>query len=261
MSQNLNPNKWCEPLHRQPEGEIDPSNITLPTPFVIAVLGGSRGIGGGVATSFVKAGASAVIILGRTQSALDSKKSELEGLGKKTIIHTIACDVTQDDSLAKAADEIKRTFDRLDVLVINAGRGSKLVKQPNGLRDWPNNFIDADMADFRSVMDLNTLAPYVAAHHFLPLLEASKDGPQTLAIISSVAMVYMNPSMMSAAYSLSKFAATRIVEHVHEAHKGKGVCAFAIQPGGVTSTMSDQIPEGKGWEKRKCLIPIRFIKC
>lgn len=38
---------------------------------------------------------------------------------------------------------------------------------------------------------------------------------------------------MAMGYSLSKYSAARMTEYVHEGHKDKGVCAFAIQPGSV----------------------------
>jgi hypothetical protein len=55
--------------------------------------------------------------------------------------------------------------------------------------------------------------------------------------------------MMPASYSLTKFAVTRLTEHVHEAHHQKG---YALRPGGVKTSLSDgKLPEGKGREARK----------
>lgn len=48
--------------------------------------------------------------------------------------------------------------------------------------------------------------------------------------------------------SLTKFAATRQIEHTHEAHNKNGIVAYTIQPGGVNTDLSGQVPEGKGWE-------------
>lgn len=51
--------------------------------------------------------------------------------------------------------------------------------------------------------------------------------------------------------SLTKFAATRQIEHVHEGHHKNGIVAYTIQPGGVNTDLTGKIPEGKGWEARK----------
>jgi NAD(P)-dependent dehydrogenase (short-subunit alcohol dehydrogenase family) len=245
-----NPNTWCPPIHHNPEGPTDPSKASLPDPFVVVILGASRGIGAGVASCFIKAGASGLVICGRNMETLKQRKVELEKLGGKAKIEPIKCDVTVDAEVAQTAQEVKKLFGRLDVLIINAGIAAKLVKQPNGLLDWPSNLVDADIADFRRVMELNTLAPWVACHYFLPLLEASTGGPQSIIYVSSAASHYTDPKMMSSTYSLSKFAGNRLIEHVHESHKDKGVCAFAIQPGGVKTEMAE-VPEGKGWEESK----------
>lgn len=83
---------------------------------------------------------------------------------------------------------------------------------------------------------------------FSSFAEESKDGAQSLVVISSAASFYTNPKVMSATYSLSKLTADRMIEHIHEAHKDAGVSAYAIQPGGVKTDLAMDIPEGKGWE-------------
>jgi NAD(P)-dependent dehydrogenase (short-subunit alcohol dehydrogenase family) len=243
---------WCSPVHHNPEGPTDPTKITLPQPFVVAILGASRGIGAGAATCYAKAGASGIALLARDVGALKDRQGELENIsGGKAKIRVFACDVTKDSDLEQAAEAVKQEFGRLDVLVINAGIAAKLVRGPNGLLDWPKNFVDAPLGEFRRVMDLNTIAPWAACHYFLPLLEETKDGAQSIVLVSSAAAHYMDADLMSATYSLTKFAAVRIVEHVHEAHKANGICAFAIQPGGVKTYGSREVPEGRGWEARE----------
>ncbi|KAF9527529.1 hypothetical protein CPB83DRAFT_907537 [Crepidotus variabilis] len=243
-----NPGPWCPPIHHNPEGPLDFSRLSLPSPFVVVILGASKGIGAGCVRAFIKAGASVVVTTGRSIETLQTQKQELEKLNSKITILPIQCDVTKESNLIAVAKATRENFGRLDALIINAGVASKLVRQLDGLLDWPNNFIDADMPDYRALMELNTIAPWIACHHFLPLLEETKDGAQSIILISSAAAHYVNPKHMSAAYSVSKFAATRMVEHVHEAHHANGVCAFAIQPGGVKGGMDGAIPEGKGWE-------------
>lgn len=242
-------NSWCPPNHTDPEGPTDPLNTTLRVPFVVAIYGASKGIGASAAICYAKAGASGIAILARNVDNLEQRKAELEKINSKAKIVPLQCDVTDWDQVARSAKEIESEFGRLDVLIINAGTVPKLVMQSNGLRDWPSNFIDASLQDFKSTMELNTMTPWTICHYLLPLLEKTTDGAQSIVLITSVAAAYMDPKMMSATYSLSKFAATRIMEHVHEAHKDNGICAYALQPGGVKSDLSEQAPEGKGWEK------------
>lgn len=46
------------------------------------------------------------------------------------------------------------------------------------------------------------------------------------------------------AYSLSKFAAVRLIEQVHEAHSSNGICAISLHPGGVATGMGSEVPDG-----------------
>jgi len=246
------PSNWCLPQHDLPEGPTDPLNITLPKGFIVVVLGATRGIGAGIAAAFAKAGASGIAIGARDAALLQKRAEELVQINPRLKVQQIQCDVTKESDVAAAADLVRSTFGRLDVLIFNAGTSPKMVVQSNGLKDWPGNFIDAPVSEFRRVMELNALAPWTVSHYFLPLLEESKDGPQSLILISSAAAFYTDPKVMTATYSLSKLTATRIIEHVHEAHKANGVSAFAVQPGGVRDTdMGQTVPEGKGWEESK----------
>ncbi|KAF2665187.1 NAD(P)-binding protein [Microthyrium microscopicum] len=243
---------WCGPAHHDPYPLTDPSLVTLPKPFTVLIAGGSRGIGAGCATAYAKAGASHILLAGRTQSTLDSKAASLRAEYPNTRIDVAVADLTSDTDIASLAATAKTVLDgRLDVLVINAGTATKLVRNPRtGLRDFPGDLVEASVEDFRRVMDVNVMGAWVQCHHFLPLLEQTEGGAKAVVLISSAAAHYIDPSVMAAAYSLSKFAATRLMEHVHEAHKSKGVVAYALQPGGVDTDLAD-VPEGKGWEKCK----------
>ena len=136
------------------------------------------------------------------------------------------------------------------MLVINAGVTPKLIiSLQTGLRDFPYGIVGTPLDDFHRLMNLNLLAAWTVSHYLLPLLEAT-DGAQALVLMYSAAAHYVDASLVALAYSLSKAAAMRLVEHVHEGHKHKGVVAYAIHPGGVKTEVTD-VPEGKGWEESK----------
>ena len=255
-----NINTWCPPIHHTPSGPTDPTKTTLPAPFVVLVTGASRGIGKGIALSFAKAGASGILLAARDARTLASTADAVRAVAThpSVDIQTAVCDVTDRTSIERLANLTRTHFHRLDVLVLNAGRATTLVRDAaTGLLAWPSDIPSSSLADFAAVMDLNVVASFNLLHYLLPLLEETRDGPQSVVQLSSAAAHYMDPTLMSIAYSLSKSAATRLVEHAHEAHKGKGVSVFALQPGGV-KTEVQEVPEGKGWEDSK-LIPLLMI--
>jgi NADPH:quinone reductase-like Zn-dependent oxidoreductase len=83
--------------------------------MVIAITGSTSGIGMELTRLFAKNGVT-VIAIGRSESKLKALQAEYP-----KSIRMVLCDLTDLESVAKAADEMNAKFDRLDVLVNNAG--------------------------------------------------------------------------------------------------------------------------------------------
>jgi NAD(P)-dependent dehydrogenase (short-subunit alcohol dehydrogenase family) len=243
------PVKFAPPLHHVPEGPTDPSKVKLSSPFVVVVAGSSQGIGLGIAQAYATAGASGIVIASRTSSSLETAAKTLHDINPNIKVHCQTCDVVNEEDVKALAARTKEVFGRLDVLVINAGTSAKLSQQRNGLKDWPRGLIEEPPSEFERLWKVNVYGPYLLQHHFLPLLEDSKDGAQAIIQLSSAASLYVDPQVMPTSYSLTKFACTRLIQHAHEGHRSNGVVAYAIQPGGVKTDMATALPEGKGWEK------------
>lgn len=241
-------------VHHEPEGSIDSTKVSLKSPFVVLVAGGSRGIGKGIAIQYAKARASTIIITGRSSSSLDTAEEEIRTYNADVTIVKQSCDVTSQEQVAALAADIKQKIGRLDALIINAGTSEKTIIRPEtGLRDFPWGLSkEVEYEDFYNVINLNVNAVWLMMHEFLPILEETKDGAQAIVAISSTASIMPDPAIMATSYSLSKFACNRIVEHCHLGHSRNGISVFALQPGGVKTDLSAAIPEGKGWEASKC---------
>ena len=243
---------WCPPIHHTVSGPTDPSNTILHSSFVVLIIGSSRGIGKGTALAYARAGASGIILTGRSQEGLQLAEAEVRGVAKHPQVDVLGvpCDVCSDEDLRQLSIKVKEHFGRLDVLVINAGVATKLVTRPDGSRDWPRDITELDLADFRRTFDVNFFGVVSSLKYLLPLVEAAgvrkepksgtdieRDGewesPQSIIIVTSSAIHHYDPKLMAMGYALSKYSAARVSEFAHEGHKGKGVCTFAIQPGGV----------------------------
>jgi NAD(P)-dependent dehydrogenase (short-subunit alcohol dehydrogenase family) len=246
-----NPVNFAPPLHHVPEGPTDPSKAHLPSPFVVIIAGSSRGIGLGIAQAYATAGASGIVLSSRSSSDLETAAKTLHKINSKIKVHCQTCDVANEEEVKALASATKEVFGRLDVLVINAGVSPKLSQLRNGLKDWPAGLIEGPPSEFEALWKVNVYGPYLLQHHFLPLLENSKDGAQAIIQLSSAASFYVDPLVMPTSYSLTKFACTRLIQHAHEGHRKNGVVAYAIQPGGVKTDLASVLPEGKGWEKRE----------
>jgi NAD(P)-dependent dehydrogenase (short-subunit alcohol dehydrogenase family) len=175
---------FAEPLHNRAEGKTDPSKIKLKTPFVVAIAGGSEGIGLGCATALAKAGASAIVLNSRNVSKLEHAKTQILAINPKISVTLVPGDVSKKDDVQKFADVVEKEHGRLDSLILSAGVASALVER-DGQPVFPVDFHEAPLDDTARVLNINVTSQWYIVHYFLPLLEATKDGPQTLVLLSS----------------------------------------------------------------------------
>lgn len=111
---------YTKTIHRSSYPAISPTNpANSASDKVILITGGGSGVGFGIAESFVKASAKAVIILGRRESVLSQAKSQLEKAGS-SLIHYFQADVTDAEGLQKAFQRAEQAAGKIDVVVANA---------------------------------------------------------------------------------------------------------------------------------------------
>ncbi len=148
---------------------------------VVIVTGGGKGIGRGIATRFLEAGAD-VVVCGRKAPA------SLPHAGEKEAVF-VAADVREVDQVDALVSATVARFGRLDVLVNNAG-GSP--------------FADAATASPRfseSILRLNLLAPLLCAQRANAIMQTQDDG----GVIVNIASVSgTRPSPGTAAYGAAK---------------------------------------------------------
>src|ERR1043166_7885683 len=84
---------------------------------VAVVTGGGGGIGSATAVSFAKAGAK-VAVLDRDEKGLETTRSELRALGAEPVI--AACDTTNAESVAAAAETVEKSLGSCSILVNTA---------------------------------------------------------------------------------------------------------------------------------------------
>lgn len=107
-------------IHRTPSGPTDPTNISLPTPFIVAIIGAGKGLGRQIALSYAKAGASGIVISSRTQTDLDSLEGELKAVERKkggVEVWKKVCDVQNMREVEEVARGTGEKFGRVDVVV------------------------------------------------------------------------------------------------------------------------------------------------
>jgi NAD(P)-dependent dehydrogenase (short-subunit alcohol dehydrogenase family) len=90
---------------------------------IVVVTGSTRGIGYGLADSFLALGC-AVTVSGRTPGAVEKAVTELSTKHKADRVFGQPCDVTDFEQVQALWDAAKAHFDKIDIWVNNAGLGN-----------------------------------------------------------------------------------------------------------------------------------------
>jgi NAD(P)-dependent dehydrogenase (short-subunit alcohol dehydrogenase family) len=143
---------------------------------VVLVTGGQRGVGLGITTAFVEAGATVVTC----------SRSEVEPVAGTT---HVTCDVREPEAVADLIAGIVQTHGRLDVLVNNAG-GAPAAPAAT-----------ASPRFHAKVVELNLLAPLLLAQAANAVMQAQPEGG---AIVNISSVSAARPSPGTAAYGAAK---------------------------------------------------------
>jgi len=178
----------------------------------ILVVGGSSGIGNGIAQAFRGKGAR-VQVCGTRAGVADysaADGSDLAGLDYAQL----------DVSDAQAIENFQPCFDRLDVLVL--AQGAVIYRRG-----------EFEMAGFRKVLEVNLISLMACATKFHPMLKASKG---SLIIVSSTAAYHATKG--NPAYNASKTGAVGLTRTLAQAWAEDGIRVNGIAPGLVDTRMT-----------------------
>ncbi|MDR1197454.1 MAG: SDR family oxidoreductase [Prevotellaceae bacterium] len=104
---------------------------------VAVVTGASSGLGADAAKSYAQAGAN-VAILARRKEKLDKLAEELSAFGVEVL--AVSCDVTCEEQVKSAIEQIASKFGRIDILLNNAGVAVRGGVHQLSCEDWDKSF-------------------------------------------------------------------------------------------------------------------------
>jgi NAD(P)-dependent dehydrogenase (short-subunit alcohol dehydrogenase family) len=192
---------------------------------VAIVTGASSGLGVAFATALAEAGADVVLAARRVDRLVETRRI-VEGCGRRAV--TVVADVSLPEDAQGVVDAAIREFDRVDVLVNNAGKGTAIP----ATRETPEQF--------RDVIDVNLSGSYWMAQACGRVMQP---GGSIINIASVVALT--SGGLPQAAYAASKAGVIGMTRDLAVQWTGrKGIRVNALAPGFFPSEMTDQFPDG-----------------
>jgi 3-oxoacyl-[acyl-carrier protein] reductase len=191
---------------------------------VVWITGSSTGIGRAIALKFAENGAN--VIVHGNNNVIEAEKTykEVENSGGENLL--VLGDLTNRSEVDRMVSEIREKYQRIDILINNAGTMVTRSKIEDLEQDTWNKIID---------INLNTVFHVTQA--VLPLMKQQKEGT----IINMTSLAARNGGGGGAvAYAAAKGAVSTLTKGLAKELAGDGIRVNGIGPGIITTPFHDR---------------------
>jgi 3-oxoacyl-[acyl-carrier protein] reductase len=200
---------------------------------LVVITGAGKGIGRAMATAFAARGAD-LALLDLNATDLNQTRSSCEALGVRAI--TYCCNVASEADVIATFDRIANDFERLDVLVNNAGilRDAMLVKQDGG------QFKKMSLEQWQEVMDVNLTGVFLCGREAAERMVKFDNG----GVIINMSSVSRSGNVGQSNYAAAKAGVASLTVVWAKELARHGIRTGAIAPGFVlTEILNSMRPE------------------
>ncbi len=182
---------------------------------IALVTGANKGIGKEIVRQLAAKGIS-VYLTARDESRAINTYEELTNEYSNVLFHQL--DVTDQKSVDKCRDYIKKEHGRLDILINNAG-----------ITDKGTTGLGADIEEIERIVQTNTYGPLRMCRAFVPMMIKNKYG-RVVNISSRLGRLSTMEGRLPG-YKISKAALNAVTRIIAEETAGKNVLVNAMCPG------------------------------
>jgi len=187
---------------------------------VAIVTGASKGIGKSIAMTLAKEGVS-VVLAARSAELLSNVQKEIENAGGRAVV--VATDVTSENSVKNLIIETHKHFNRIDILINNAGVGIF------------SNVVDMKTDDYEAMMNINMKGVFLCSRGVLPTMIKQKHGE----IINIASLAGKNSFVGGSVYSATKWGLIGFARSLMLEVRDHNIRVVTICPGSVNTNFND----------------------
>lgn len=194
------------------------------------VTGSNSGIGREAALALADMGATVVMAV-RDRERGEKARAEIVNEIRNDAARLMICDISSTESIRQFANEFKERYDKLDVLVNNAG--AFFSKR------------ETTVDSFERTLAVNYLGPFLLTHELVPLLKSSApsriinvgSGMARSGRIAFGDLQYEKNYSGMKAYANSKLMLTMYTYELARRLAGSGVTVNVVEPGFVSTNL------------------------
>ena len=179
---------------------------------VVIITGASSGIGKALAIEFASRGANLVLAARQYVALCELTESLINQYSIKAV--AVQCDVTEEEDCAHLIKQTILTFNKIDILINNAGISMRAL------------FQDVDLKVLKTLMDVNFWGMVYCTKYALPHIQKTQG---SIVGVSSIAGYKGLPGRTG--YSASKFAMNGFLDALRIENLKTGVHVLTACPG------------------------------
>ena len=187
---------------------------------VAIVTGASKGIGKAIAVTLAKEGVKVVLAARNAELLSEIQKEISETEGHAVAIPT---DVTSENAVKNLMIETNKRFNRIDILINNAGVG------------FFSNVVDMNIEDYEAMMNINLKGAFLCSRGVLPTMMKQKRGE----IINIASLAGKNSFAGGSVYSATKWGLIGFARSLMLEVRNHNIRVVTICPGSVNTNFND----------------------
>ncbi len=190
---------------------------------VVLVTGGSRGIGRSIALAMAEEGAIVAFTFKSAQEAAENVRREIESRGRKAL--AIQSDAKDINGAQQVVDRVLKEFQRIDVLVNNAGITKDTLLMRMSEQDWDD------------VLDTNLKSAFNFSKAACRPMMSQREGK--IINISSISGIVGNAGQVN--YASAKAGMLGMTKSLAKELASRNIQVNAVAPGFVDTDMTEKL--------------------